>query len=133
MEQTATANIPAGNHAKALLALLRGDHFPSSLSPPAEQSLQAPVASELPVAARAVKVYPNPANDRLYIRHLPAQENSGTLRLIDRLGRIVLEQPFFQSPNAELDISSLTDGIYFLEVSSAVEVLNKVQRIIINH
>lgn len=57
-----------------------------------------------------IHVYPNPANDKLYIR----SDNSEKIKytLIDLYGRTVLENT--TSVDEPIDISSLSEGVYFV-------------------
>lgn len=59
-----------------------------------------------------VRIYPNPANDILFIQSANQQRYNGTVSGFD--GKIILN---FTNSNS-LDISSLANGIYFLTINS---------------
>ena len=63
-----------------------------------------------------VKLYPNPAQDRLYIS-IPETEGSAQYRieLIDRLGKLLSEKEL--SRTEPLDVSSLPNGFYFVRIT----------------
>ncbi|MES2139916.1 MAG: T9SS type A sorting domain-containing protein [Bacteroidota bacterium] len=68
-----------------------------------------------------ISVYPNPANDKLYI-NLNSDNGSEkiTYSIIDLYGRAVLEN---KSDSAEyIDISSLAEGVYFIRIVDGVQV-----------
>ncbi|MCX8149724.1 YCF48-related protein [Thermaurantimonas aggregans] len=60
---------------------------------------------------KALRIFPNPANSEIFLQHnRPIQ----SLRLLDASGKIVIEvQEFFDNV---LNISSLKNGLYFIEV-----------------
>jgi hypothetical protein len=57
-------------------------------------------------------VYPNPAGDVLYISNI----NDADVSVFDNVGKLVLKQRLIRSNH--IDISSLTEGIYFLKIST---------------
>ncbi|MBI1287811.1 MAG: T9SS type A sorting domain-containing protein [Flavobacteriales bacterium] len=59
-------------------------------------------------------VYPNPTTDRLYLQ-LPVQEYE-QISVTDIQGKTVLN---FSSTDRNLDVSSLSDGIYMLQIASS--------------
>ena len=72
-----------------------------------------------------LNVFPNPAIDRLNIEF---QAEFGTLRLTDAKGTIILKRQLGNSPQVqmlELNISSLTPGLYFLNLSTPDAVITK--------
>ncbi|MBA3705921.1 MAG: T9SS type A sorting domain-containing protein [Bacteroidetes bacterium] len=78
------------------------------------------VGDLLSVKDNAVKlnyftVYPNPANDKLYIRsNLINPSQNITYNVIDLFGRIVLKNT---NTNSEyIDISNISEGVYFIQV-----------------
>lgn len=61
----------------------------------------------------SVSVYPNPANDKLYIHVFSANEAEKiAYTIIDLFGRIVLENSI--TPSEYIDISTISDGVYFI-------------------
>ena len=59
-----------------------------------------------------VKLYPNPANKKLYIEG----EDIVKVILYDLMGKIILVKQTNIRQWVSLDISTLTDGIYMLKV-----------------
>ncbi|MBO3099162.1 T9SS type A sorting domain-containing protein [Gelidibacter pelagius] len=60
-----------------------------------------------------VKLYPNPVTDKLFIQS-PSSKNFN-LKLVNSLGQLVMSQDS-NSASAELDLSSLSRGLYVLNV-----------------
>jgi hypothetical protein len=58
-------------------------------------------------------IYPNPVNDRLFVR-FPEASAKALVSVYDQNGRLILQQAF--SPGAALDVSALPEGIYQLTV-----------------
>ncbi|MES2396446.1 MAG: T9SS type A sorting domain-containing protein [Bacteroidota bacterium] len=69
----------------------------------------------------AISVYPNPANDKLYINFNSDKVSERiTYSIIDLYGRAVLENKF---DSAEyIDISSLAEGVYFIRIIDGIQV-----------
>lgn len=61
-----------------------------------------------------VVVYPNPATDLVYIKGL---EGNTTLRVMDVMGRVVLEQHIYQE-NTTLSIENLINGTYRISIQN---------------
>jgi hypothetical protein len=61
-------------------------------------------------------VYPNPANDLIYVNS--DNQPISTLSIIDINGREVLNKSYESVQSASLDISSLSSGIYMVNISS---------------
>lgn len=78
-----------------------------------------------PKAEDGLKIYPNPANNRLNVA-LPAGIEHPSISLMNAMGQAVI-----QTMNTQLDVSSVPAGIYVLNVKSPGVELNK--RIIISH
>lgn len=69
----------------------------------------------------ALTVYPNPATHRLKVKTAKGQEN-GVLLLRNGQGTTVLSQVLSDDKGLEMDVSSLKEGIYFLEARWAGKV-----------
>lgn len=83
--------------------------------------------AELNVPDMELVVYPNPAQDILQIKvREDLVENFTTLRLIDTSGKIILTRQV-QSPEIELRVDQLEEGIYILQLGSLE------RRILIRH
>jgi len=73
-----------------------------------------------------MQIYPNPANDILFIE---TKLFEAEITLFDILGNEIRKEKI--SSKAQIDVSELTDGIYFIQVSSSQGILSK--KIIIRH
>lgn len=60
-------------------------------------------------------VYPNPANDKLFIS---TEETNYTVTITDITGKTVMNVKHTGSTNTELNISELHNGLYFVQVES---------------
>ena len=61
-------------------------------------------------------VYPVPSTDVLYVECIRANER---LRLIDQLGRVLLDRTALQTGRAEIDLSAFAPGNYTLMLHGA--------------
>jgi len=59
-----------------------------------------------------INIYPNPASDVLLLTNI---EGTGTCRIINTQGQVVLEQSI-ESPSSFIDVRHLSKGIYFAEL-----------------
>jgi hypothetical protein len=76
-----------------------------------------------------LKIYPNPAQDELMIKH--NYTNSLVLRIIDTSGRVLIERHVQgESSEINLNVSNFNNGVYFLEVISKKDKL--IRKITIN-
>jgi hypothetical protein len=60
------------------------------------------------------KIYPNPANDIIYIENV---EGKATVNVYNSIGQIVKQESI--NGDSKLNIKNLTEGIYFVEIKSA--------------
>lgn len=67
-------------------------------------------------------IFPNPTNGILNIEHLP---DNSDLRVIDIFGRTILFQKSAANTLNTLDVSTLNDGTYFLQIDHNGKVSNK--------
>ena len=74
-----------------------------------------------------INIYPNPANSVLHI----SIENIGnySLKVYNIIGELILQTGKLNS-NTDIDLSSYSKGIYFLQIKTANKILNK--KLIIN-
>ena len=69
-------------------------------------------------------IYPNPARTHFIVEVNSENQNQEfVLNLIDSRGRIVKEKVFKES--IKIDRGDLADGLYFLQISSEVEIHNQ--------
>jgi len=78
--------------------------------------------------ASNITVYPNPAHDKLFIDLGAEFKNEVQIELVDVTGRILLKS-VFEHRLSQLDLPDLTNGIYFIKISS--ENGNAVKKILI--
>jgi hypothetical protein len=67
-----------------------------------------------------MNVYPNPANDHVYIDVNLQQSEDGTIEIKDMLGKIVYNYNFDSGSTASLDVdlSSFSKGMYFVTMKT---------------
>ena len=66
------------------------------------------------------KVYPNPAKSKVFFEGYSGVDN---IQIMDALGKLVSKKQFsfiVSNPVLQIDISSLTDGVYFVEINNSV-------------
>jgi hypothetical protein len=69
-------------------------------------------------------IYPNPTRTHFIVEVNSENQNQEfVLNLIDSRGRIVKEKVFKES--IKIDRGDLADGLYFLQISSEVEIRNQ--------
>lgn len=61
-----------------------------------------------------LKIFPNPATDRLFIK---SSENELSISVTDINGRVVI--PTEKSVSSQIDVSALNTGMYFLNITSS--------------
>ncbi|MEO8759738.1 MAG: T9SS type A sorting domain-containing protein [Bacteroidia bacterium] len=71
---------------------------------------------------KAFSIYPNPANDKVYIDG----KNITEIKLVNVLGNEVLH-----TKEKEIEVSSLTNGIYFIEITTTKNTYT--QKVIVRH
>ena len=63
-----------------------------------------------------VNIYPNPANDKIYIECQLINHNA---EIFDMSGKLIINQ-IINSDTTTIDISNLTTGIYFIKISNEI-------------
>ncbi|HQF29385.1 MAG TPA: T9SS type A sorting domain-containing protein, partial [Bacteroidia bacterium] len=76
-----------------------------------------------------VNVYPNPVSSGQI--HIQSKFKTSDIKLYDLRGVELIDEKSSDLENFSMDISSLSDGVYFLRIQSATNVLT--QRIIVKH
>ena len=64
-----------------------------------------------------IKIYPNPATDKITISNID-NSNEIIATIIDFQGKIILENKFFRQNSFELNVNSLSKGIYILKLQT---------------
>jgi hypothetical protein len=79
-----------------------------------------------------IKIYPNPATDRITIDYGNYQAMNGyALRIVDMLGRQLFTGTFSQ-PFSYIDVSTWSRGVYFVMISDAQENTVYVRKILVD-
>ena len=71
----------------------------------------------------AISLYPNPASDVVTVEGLPSAKAPAIIKVMDVLGKVVLTESL--NKNNQVNISSLTRGTYFIEVTNGTEQFSK--------
>ncbi len=66
-------------------------------------------------------VYPNPANDMITVNFSDATFNDGEIRLMSTEGKVIESKKYFNNASQSFDVSTLTSGVYFIQVGNAIE------------
>jgi len=77
---------------------------------------------DVPPDLKAIMVYPNPANDKITIEC--AGNQSLNLSVYNIVGEILLQKELNKSIN-EIDISSLSKGVYLIKITDASETVQQ--------
>lgn len=75
------------------------------------------------VDANNFVIYPNPANDIVVVNSSNYTFNN--IAVVDLNGRVVKEVSYDNTSQANLDVASLSAGVYFLNISSNEGIVNK--------
>jgi hypothetical protein len=65
----------------------------------------------------SIKVYPNPANDRLFVDYSGLNISNARVRIIDLTGKVVYDESHYNRLT-EIELGDLGQGIYFMNISS---------------
>jgi len=68
-------------------------------------------------------LYPNPANDKIYLKMNNSLNNSAQIVICDATGKTVLTQTY-NGNETTIDISSLAPGIYLVQSVSDIQIYN---------
>lgn len=85
---------------------------------------------DVPVSMSSINAYPNPVNGMLEVEFSTAISGTNMLLISDLYGHIVKTGPV-TSPHQTLDVSSLSSGIYFLQLQEA-GTLSAIRKIVIS-
>jgi hypothetical protein len=70
-----------------------------------------------------VVVYPNPANDFIFVRHFSDNGQNRSIKIINAFGKTIKEVPFSaDSGEFKIDLSDLSAGFYYYSVISGQEI-----------
>ena len=79
------------------------------------------------VEGASIEMYPNPASDMVYININGMDNSTVHVDIIDADGRIVMSKEF--NGKAELNISALDGGVYFVKINS--NTMNEIKKLVI--
>ena len=71
-----------------------------------------------------LSIYPNPASSKLFLSCLNENFNNGEISVLDFSGRKIFSQKISSHQN-EIDVSSLPNGVYLLELKNEDEMITK--------
>lgn len=74
------------------------------------------------VSKNSVSIYPNPANDELYIRSL--NEQITAITIVDISGKLIV-QKYLTQKTLKMDVSDLSKGMYFIEIQTKSQIFRK--------
>jgi N-acetylneuraminic acid mutarotase len=87
------------------------------VSPLSDPYFWFPTSGIADINAGTIKLYPNPATSSVEVE-IPAGINNGTVKVIDLLGKTIMETKFDATDSYMLNISTLPQGMYIVTVSS---------------
>lgn len=108
-QQTATFSIPSNGNYTVYVRNTSGCVV--------QQNVLVSSVEELRVAGYELQVYPNPVNEELTVSSLQFTKEKTTLQVFDATGRKIVEA-IPTTSNFKLQISNLSNGIYFLSAES---------------
>jgi Zn-dependent metalloprotease len=79
------------------------------------------IETEIP---EGITVFPNPATDQVSVRLINPSKN-WSLRLYNMVGKSVLQQSQLNTSQTDLDVKSLSKGVYVLHVKSGEQIIKK--------
>lgn len=82
--------------------------------------------NEIASHSSAITVYPNPANDKLYVINVPALKGSTQCYIYDVLGRLLLSQTNPPGSDCQIDCHVLQPGNYHLSLQHEGTILQNV-------
>jgi hypothetical protein len=76
--------------------------------------------------SQKLKIYPNPASDKIFIELINPAKSVTNISLFDLNGRIILNRMINKNENpVKIDLGGLSKGMYLIEVSNGEEVIHK--------
>lgn len=82
---------------------------------------------------KSINIYPNPADNHIYIKGIDSQNSKLYIRLYNTLGQELMntQKDFIQNEEVKVDLNNLSNGIYYILIENqSGEIYN--QKIIIN-
>jgi hypothetical protein len=75
-----------------------------------------------------LKVYPNPFSEYLYVKSMKPSDKTH-IRIFNATGDIVFDKKFYTTSTCKLNLSQLSDGIYYLKIDSDVKSSFKIVKV----
>ena len=118
--------LPGGNTNRDIIADQEIWHFFN------KHNLNGTVSTSVKPKELQCNVFPNPANDVLHIR-LPEGTGKTSIRVTDVLGNLALQKfiPSTSSRQISLEVGSLTNGIYFVDIQDGLQKTPVQKRLIV--
>ncbi len=82
-------------------------------------------------SSNTFSVYPNPANDKIFINGLNNTGATAKVRIFNTVGSLVSQSTIQTVQNPSIDVSSMENGVYFVEVE--VLGVQHTQKVMIQH
>lgn len=84
-------------------------------------------SSQDPTSSEHIKIYPNPASGRITLEYPFWKGDILQIELLDLTGKRKFYESFHNDDNAVFDVSNIDNGLYFLRLSHAEQVLAHVK------
>lgn len=88
--------------------------------------LSAPISAQ--VQTLGMKVYPNPANDRLHIAFASDVNSSSVISIIDLTGHLVFSSEIAAGNSSDevvLDLSTIQSGLYVISMQNGKDIVSQ--------
>jgi hypothetical protein len=72
-----------------------------------------------PELEQAIQLVPNPARDQLFLQATPSIRETTQLKVVDGMGRVLLQQELEELDQLTLEVNNLPAGLYFLHIQTA--------------
>lgn len=117
LENIAYTKSPEREYARALLSLLEGYRFePDRIEIPSPALLMPGTSHDISIPAQQATLFPNPAEDIVYLRLSPEFTGNGKVSLSDIYGRERIAMPWNEGDAPMLNVAGLPVGIYIVRV-----------------
>lgn len=77
------------------------------------------VTVNIEIIEPTVQIYPNPVSEKLIIQMPFIENETGTIQLIDRAGKLITQVNFSDNNPLEFDVSNYEKGTYIIYINSA--------------
>jgi len=120
----AGSSSPERGHARALLSMLEGEsYWPEHDLSLQEMNAQLPPLMETVEKIASLKLYPNPADHSIQLELPEYQQSSFEVVISNMAGLQLRSYTFSEGQYLDMDVSTLTSGLYFIQVQSEEEII----------